>query len=294
MTTTAPDTILATPVVDTLSETEIPSLHAGSIPSPSMEELPSYRNMGFFQEDSLLHPEVGFRQTGFEGIPRAYQLWRDDWIILLTLLCFFFLVVVLKRMRAGITAQIKNFFFPSKTSEDKLCHSIGWLDAVMWVLLLSMMGGLAMFIYVQRCLPQFSCVMRPYILIPLYIAIWVLYFLMKNFSYGFVNWIFFDKQARRMWRYSCFCLIMAESVLFFPIIVITVFFGCPSQVSLWMVLFVWGLTKILLLYKTFQIFFPKIYGTLHLFVYFCTLELMPLLVVFKVMIRVTEELMVKL
>jgi hypothetical protein len=49
----------------------------------------------------------------------------------------------------------------------------------------------------------------------------------------------------------------------------------------------------LLLYKTFLIFFPKFYGTLHLIVYFCTLEIMPLLAVFKVLIRVTDELIVK-
>jgi len=73
---------------------------------------------------------------------------------------------------------------------------------------------------------------------------------------------------------SMFSLVLALAVVYLPV---------PHEevliLSLSLVLFV----KLLLLFKTYQIFFPKMYGTLHLIVYFCTLELIPLLVLLQVL-----------
>ena len=43
---------------------------------------PFYENMGFFQGDSLMHPEVKVGQTGFDGILRPYLPWRDEWVVI--------------------------------------------------------------------------------------------------------------------------------------------------------------------------------------------------------------------
>ncbi|MBR3858057.1 MAG: DUF4271 domain-containing protein, partial [Bacteroidaceae bacterium] len=69
-------------------------------------------------------------------------------------------------------------------------------------------------------------------------------------------------------------LVLAMAVVYMPVPHEEVLIS-----SLCLVLFV----KLLLLFKTYQIFFPKMYGTLHLIVYFCTLELIPLLVLQQVL-----------
>ena len=68
--------------------------------SASLPETPPpfYEDMGFFQGDSLMHPEVRVGQTGFDGIPRAYQLWRDECVVLCVLLCFLLLAMIQKRI----------------------------------------------------------------------------------------------------------------------------------------------------------------------------------------------------
>ena len=81
--------------------------------------------------------------------------------------------------------------------------------------------------------------------------------------------------------------------MFFFVIISTIFLNLPPGIPLWIILVIGFLIKILHLYKTFLIFFPKFYGTLHLIVYFCTLEILPLVAVFEVLIRVTDELIVK-
>ena len=251
--------------------------------------------MGFFQRNPLIHPEVTTNQTGFSGIPRSYQLWHDEWVTLFVLIIFLLLVIMLKRTRYNILSQTKDFFFPSKNTdkEDNAGISIKYQASLFMMFVLSVMGGLGMFIYTQRMLKLFLGQISPYMLIILYIFIWILYFVTKILLSRFVNWIFFDKTKIMAWQKACFFLITTESLLFFPVIITTVYFNLSPHISLWILLTIGVIIKILLLYKTFLIFFPKIHGTLHLIVYFCTLEIMPLLAVFKVLIRVTDELIVK-
>ncbi len=254
-----------------------------------------YEDMGFFQGDSLMHPEVGIRQTGFSGIPRAYQLWRDDWMVLFVLMCFVLLAIIQKRVRKQLFSEAKEFFFPTKniSKKEKRDSNFELLIPLVLTLILSTMGGLGMFLFTQKRLHLFLGQTSPYMLIGIYIGIWMLYFIIKNLLADFVNWIFFDKTKRALWRKSYSFLFAVETLLFFLVTISTIFLNLSSSIPLWIILTIGLVIKFMHLYKTFLIFFPKFYGTLHLIVYFCTLEIIPLLAVFKVLIRVTDELIVK-
>ena len=287
MTELLTDTIIAdTITADTIATDSV------SLPETSPA---FYEDMGFFQGDSLMHPEVGVRQTGFSGIPRAYQLWRDDWVVLFVLMCFILLTIIQKRIRKQLFSEAKEFFFPTKniSKKEKRDNNYEQLIPLLMALILSIMGGLGVFMFTQKGLHLFLGQISPYMLIGIYIGIWMFYFIFKNLLSAFVNWIFFDKQKRALWRKSYFFLFSVETLLFFFAIISTIFLNLSSVIPLWIILTIGLVIKFLHLYKTFLIFFPKIYGTLHLIVYFCTLEIIPLLAVFKVLIRVTDELIVK-
>ena len=254
-----------------------------------------YEDMGFFQGDSLLHPEVKAAHTGFEGVLRPYRLLHDDWVTLSVLLCFVLLVMIQKRIRSYVVTQTKEFFFPSKniTKKEKPNSNSERLIPLVLMLVISIMGGLGVYMYTQSQQHLFLGQLSPYMLIGAYTGIWILYFIFKTILSGFVNWIFFDKKKIEVWKKSGFFLFSVESLLIFPVIIITIYLNLPPHIPLWITLIIGLLVKILHLYKTFLIFFPKIYGTLHLIVYFCTLEIMPLLAVFIALIRVTDVLIVK-
>ena len=258
-------------------------------------QTPFYEDMGFFQGDSLMHPEVKVGHTGFEGVLRPYRLLHDDWVTLSVLLCFVLLVVIQKRIRSYIVSQAKEFFLPSKniTRKENPNNNSERFIPLLLMLVISIMGGLGIYMYTQSQQHLFLGLMSPYLLIGIYTGIWILYFILKTILSGFVNWIFFDKKKIKVWKKSGFFLFSVESLLIFPVIIITIYLNLPPHIPLWITLIIGLLVKILHLYKTFLIFFPKIYGTLHLIVYFCTLEIMPLLAVFKILIRVTDELIVK-
>jgi hypothetical protein len=94
--------------------------------------------------------------------------------------------------------------------------------------------------------------------------------------YVFVNWIFFDKKKRSEWSGDRNLLLTLEGLLLFPAILLLLY--SPIEVRI-----LWGLIVILLIFlrfylmiRTFLIFFGKFYDGLHLILYFCTLEAMPL------------------
>ena len=256
---------------------------------------PFYENMGFFQGDSLMHPEVKVGQTGFDGILRPYLPWRDEWVVIFVLLSFLLMAMIQKRVRKLFSSETKGFFLPTKniTRKEKRDSNLEQLVPILMAFILSIQGGLGVFVYMQKEKHLFLGQIPPYIFIGIYIAIWMLYFIFKNLMLTFVNWIFFDKTKRANWRKSYFFLYAAETSFFLFVIISTIFLNLAPVVPLWIILIIGLLIKFLHLYKTFLIFFPKIYGTLHLIVYFCTLEIMPLLAVLKILIRVTDELIVK-
>jgi hypothetical protein len=274
---------------DTISDTT--ATDSASLPESHF----LYEDLGFFQGDSLLHTEVRVGQTGFNGIPRVYQLWRDDWVVLSVLMCLMLLAMIQNRIRRKFFSQAKEFFSPPKNDSRKEKNDSAFekLAPPLMALILSIMGGLGMFMYTQKQLHLFLGQISPYILIGIYTGIWISYFIFKNLLASFVNWIFFDKIKQALWKKSCFFLFAIETPLFFWVIISTIFLNLPPAIPLWIILTIGILIKLLHLYKTFFIFFPEFYGTLHLIVYFCTLEIMPLLAVFKVLIRVTDELIVK-
>ena len=278
------------PSCDTLS-----ILAADTVPQPETPP-PFYEDMGFFQGDSLLHPEIRFVQTGFDGILRPYRLLHDDWVTLFVLLCFVLLSLIQKRIRRYVVSQAKEFFLPSKNVSKKEKRKIDGGQFIPWfmMMLLSIMGGLAVYMYTQSQQSLLPGQATPYLLIGVYTGIWVLYFMLKIVMSGFLNWIFFDKRKRQIWKKSEFFLFTAESLIFFPLIIITIYLNLPPHIPLWIAFVLGAVIKILHLYKTFLIFFPKYYGILHLIVYFCTLEIMPLLAVFTSLIRVNDLMMVKL
>lgn len=118
--------------------------------------------------------------------------------------------------------------------------------------------------------------------------------MIKNLIYNFVNWVFFDKASREIWRKAYSYILALETLLFLPIILLSIYTNILREISIYAILTVVILTRILLFYKTYHIFFGKIYGILHLFVYLCTLEAMPLLVLLKVLSVTADDLIVKL
>ncbi len=110
------------------------------------------------------------------------------------------------------------------------------------------------------------------------------YFLFKYVVYGFVNWVFFDRKNNGRWRRSWLFLSSLEGVLLFPAVLLLVYFSLSLNAALIYTLIVMLFIKMLAFYKGYTIFFKRIGASLQIILYFCALELMPLMVLWGVLL----------
>ena len=104
----------------------------------------------------------------------------------------------------------------------------------------------------------------------------------------FVNNTLFDKHRTSQWTDAYMLYILFLGLLLLPITLLFVFFDIPIDKTTLFVAFVYLLGKLLLLYKCLRIFFYKKGGFFHLILYFCTLEIIPALALWRVLVYVSQ------
>lgn len=100
---------------------------------------------------------------------------------------------------------------------------------------------------------------------------------LKNLLYQTVNATFFKKDSRQQWRDGLRLLLYLRSLLLYAAAAACIFFPVGQTELLISAVLVYALCKLLLLVKTQLAFFPQVARVLALFLYFCTLEAVPLL-----------------
>ena len=246
---------------------------------------PSFDDCSFFAGDTLLHAEVPYHPYGYAATATPYRLRQDGWSGLMLLLCLVLAASLVVRLRKKFGELLRGVFFPipGKTDEPLVDDPLRYSTRLVAVCLLSLSAAMVTFAYTQHDVGFYLFPETPYILLAAFLLLWLSYFLLKRLTCSFVNWIFFRSEKIFTWQRAYTFLFVAEAVFSLVVALVAVYLPVSSEQVLFMSLFLVALFKLLLLFKTYQIFFPKLYGTLHLIVYFCTLELMPLLVLQQVL-----------
>ena len=94
---------------------------------------------------------------------------------------------------------------------------------------------------------------------------------------------FFDKRANEQWIKSFLFINSVEGLLVFPVVMLVVYFGLALKMAFVYTAIVVILLKLLSLYKTYIIFFRQKGAFLQDILYFCALEVMPLLTLWGVL-----------
>ena len=124
----------------------------------------------------------------------------------------------------------------------------------------------------------------PMLVVGIFLAIFLGYFLLKKLLYSIVNWVYFDRKSNQQWSQLTLFLVSAEGVLIFPAVLLMIYFGLSVQYTLIYVATIVGLAKLLLFYQGYVIFFKRTAASLQIILYFCTLELMPLMALIGILV----------
>lgn len=249
----------------------------------------------FFKGNAFLHPEIPFRMPGIAADPLPYRMRSDDYVNTALLLAFFLAVLVIARSKHFLRQRIKDFFHsPASSGAGQNAASPeqrGWLFLVFQTCFAL---SILFFNYTQNFQTEVFNRISPYILIGLDVGICVAYYALKTFLYAVVNGTFFKKNKNREWNETYMLVTLGEGVLLLPLALLVVYFNLPFEALRAAFFLVIVLFKLLLLYKCYRIFFNKKSACLHLILYFCTLEITPMLILWRTLVYGNECLVVNI
>lgn len=217
-------------------------------------------------------------QEDFASMP----LYTNDWLVGGLIIGFFVLSAVLSDKNAFLGNMLKAFFLPHESSiEGSRVTSIFYMRVSMLLFSLLMLSLLLFLAVPETC---FAVLGRGRLWLILSGGVLVSY-LLKQLLFAFVNWVFYDRQRIGAWMGSYASWIILMGIPLFLLAVIAVFANFSSQNVLLMLTIGVIIFEMCLFFKSFYIFSSKKYGILQLFVYLCTLELIPLLLVGKLLVQ---------
>ena len=251
--------------------------------------------MGVLDYDSILtqepatplteHPFVvdgkGLADWDVAGMLRADAQSSNSWLVLVMLGMMGILLLLLTKNYDFLKYKFKDFM----TSERRFSNAAMMPDASelpLTLLLIIVSCGCFGFIFhdlfagmpvVNRWLSE------PYQLYVLIFALVLLLVLAKAFLYRVVNWVFFPRAKNQKWMAAYFFLTSMTSFAVFVIAALYVFVNISYMEVAICLLILLFLYEILLFYKLNANFQAKKYGQVLIFLYFCAVEIVPLLAI---------------
>lgn len=255
--------------------------------------MPKYYRESYFTGKPFFHPELFGGRLGVAGDPVPYSIARDNVITLLLLGCFVLALIAYSKSKGFILRQAKDFFRPPHNEKmTAISETSGELRFQLFLVLQSsLLMALIFFFYVQRNITD-TFIIDQYQAIGVFAAIITVYAMLKAVAYSVTGWVFFDRRSNDLWIKSFLFLLAMEGVCLFPIVMLRAYFEIAVQTTLICTAIVIGLFKLLALYKSYLIFFRNGGHSLQIFLYFCTLELMPLAMLIGVLMITTANLKV--
>lgn len=253
--------------------------------------LPQYYRENFFSNDSLFHPEIDGGRYGVAGDPMPYTVRSDNTITALLLGCFVLALVAFSSARRFILKQAAHFFREPRNNTFEMSETSSEFRFQFFLVLQTcLLLSVISFLYTQQRIADTFILSSQYQLIAIFFGVFLLYFVLKAAVYWVVNNVFFGKKKSARWLKSLFFLISAEGVALFPLVMLQSYFDLSIHNAVFYLFLVIILVKMLLFYKSYVIFFKQSNYFLQIILYFCALEIMPLLSLWGVLLMIVDYL----
>ena len=212
-------------------------------------------------------------------VPQPY--YADNLLVCGILACTFILAIVLSDRKHYLFRLLKDFFLPREnTIEGIRTTNIVYLRIFMYSITFAS-TSLSLALYaIGKSFETISHGM----LWAIIGAMVLLFYLLKLLLFAATNRIFFDSITTKTWEQGYACWTILSGIPLYLLAVVAIFFNLSSQSILLLLIACFAILEMCLLYKAFHIFSAKKYGILQIFIYLCTLELMPLLVAGKALV----------
>ena len=235
--------------------------------------------------------------NGMKGESMPYKLVSDNNVMAAIVLGFLLIVIALQNEKKGIIKIFRKCFVSTSSDRTNLFdYNYNTASNIPTILLCGtfcIMGGMLIYHYYSYSDPDFFFNVNHLVMMTVYTGLLFAYLISKWIMYSFINWIFFDKGKAKQWIELVFNIIAALGFTLFLTAIYIVFLDSEFHFSSKIILIIIFISKILLFYKCFRYFFCNFHGVFHLILYFCTLEIIPDLFLWKGIELITSILILK-
>ena len=221
----------------------------------------------------LKHEEISQRPDTF------------DWFFGIFLLSFIFLGRIIGRNAKDFFSMITEFFaIKGRRSIFSETTNNEWQDKVFLCFQTCLLLAVFLCKYFSDRLDSLLNFPVESLLFALFFTFMIFaFFIIKCGMYYLVGTVFFDKTALRIWMNNFFSLFAYSGILLFvPVLcyfyVEELDFIFLSMIFIYLILF-----EVFIIYKSILLFFYKPSSLLHLFLYLCGQEIIPLFFLWKIM-----------
>ena len=217
-----------------------------------------------------MHEEVTLLWSErIQSIPAEQPLYADNCYVAILLVGLFILVAALADRGNLLGNMLSQFFLPRKRSEEGVKTTSSQYIQLGLFANAFIAAALFLTIYITRR-GNYEVEHNYRMLCQL-----------KQEIYKAVNWAFSDKSQVLLWKHNYTNWAIISGLSMYVTTMLTVFLDlCSTAMTILLIVHI-ILIETCLFFKAFHIFLAKKYGGLQLFIYLCTLEIMPLLVAGK-------------
>ena len=232
--------------------------------------------------------------SGFVSSPIPYLSQTNDCLTFTLLLCLVFSAIILANGKKTLSQKAKGFF--SNRERASIFDTAATPNSWVWLGLYIQTCLLAAIIYYKffENIQTFSNPIATTVkILIVYTCCGLFYLWLKRMIYTFIGWVFFDKAKTGIWLESYSALIYYIGFFLFPLVFITIYCDLNLTCLLLICLIFLIFAKLLILYKWIRIFLSKISLFSLLFLYFCAIEIIPFIMMYKGMAQINRMLIVK-
>lgn len=218
-----------------------------------------------------------------DAIPFSFR--GNDYVTGGLLLLLFFTVLITARSSRYLIAAVGDFFqarHHENLFDDSVETKMRGRGFLVFQLCVTM--GVLLFDFVQEEMPEVPCRVSPYWVLGLNVALCLAWMCLRLLLYCQVNRILFEREARHTWMDGLLLITIGEGLLLLPVTLLVVYFDLSYTYQQTLVILITAIGEILLLYKTYITFFKYRGGGVHNILYFCALEIIPLLILWRAII----------
>jgi len=226
----------------------------------------------------IIKPILHF-QSGIEGKPFPSLPQTENWVFGALIFLFFLFVVSISQSPGLIMETVKSFFQIKERSSIFSKATISDFRFRFFLIVFSI-GTLSLYAYIQIHGNSSGFSMKEY---SYFLLLTGIFFCIKSLLIDLLGYVFFDTKSLKIAKTSYFNVISFLGILLFPLLIIHIYvpdflLGATEIISLIVCL----IGCILVIIKLFQIFSHKIVASFYIMLYLCTLEILPLIALFRV------------